>query len=91
VEKPSKTLQNSDKVVSTSTTTSHTTHEDGTVETCVTVWKQFADGRESVTTTTHCDNPAWYDNGEPKESQPEVKPEEKVEEKKNEKKGWFWN
>jgi len=47
-----------DRVVSSSTTTERTTDEDGTVETCVTVWKRFADGRETTTTTSHTEDPS---------------------------------
>jgi len=84
-----------DRIVSTSTTTERTTHEDGTVETCVTVWKQFGDGRET-TTTTHTEDPARDDNGQTsmirevakEKSGQEIKGQD---EKKSEKKGWFWN
>ncbi|KAH8588772.1 hypothetical protein B0O99DRAFT_693075 [Bisporella sp. PMI_857] len=75
----------SDKVVSTSTTSERTTNEDGSIETRVTVWKRFADGREAVTTTSHVEDPGKESEGQPAEqvSAPEAK--------KSEKKGWFWN
>ena len=79
------------KVVSTSTTTEHTTHEDGSVETYVTVWKRYADGRESVTTTNHVDNPACDENGNQIASRSTVENAGIPEEKKQEKKGWFWS
>lgn len=81
-----------DKVVATHTTTERTTHEDGTVETTLTIWKQFEDGRESTTTTHHVEEPAWSDRGPSWSDEQAPKQEEKdpIEEKK-EKKGWFWN
>ncbi len=66
------------------------------METCVTVWKQFGDGRETTTTTTHTEDPARNDNGQTGMIR-EVANEKSVEqlkgqdEKKSEKKGWFWN
>jgi hypothetical protein len=86
-----------DRVVSSSTTTERTTDEDGTVETCVTVWKRFADGRETMTTTSHTEDPAWDEDGkakprrEPVAARAEDESTKKAEEKKPEKKGWFWN
>jgi hypothetical protein len=86
-----------DRVVSSSTTTERTTDEDGTVETCVTVWKRFADGRETTTTTSHTEDPAWDEDGkakprrEPGAAIAEDASTKKAEEKKPEKKGWFWN
>ena len=81
------------KAVFTSTVTEHTTNEDGSVETSVTVWKRFADGRETTTTTSHTEGPA--SNQAKDEAWPGPEPlthVEKVEEKKEEKKkGWFWN
>jgi hypothetical protein len=89
----SKSPQDQDKVVSTSTTTEHTTHEDGSVETCVTVWKRYADGRESVTTTNHCEDPAFDDDDKAIPCRRPQIAEENLEktEKKVQKKGWFWN
>lgn len=92
-----KNVSDTDRIVSTSTTTERTTHEDGTVETCVTVWKQYSDGRETTTTTTHTEDPgregpdfdwrsAVRDQGEK-----DFKEVDKDEKKKTEKKGWFWN
>jgi hypothetical protein len=86
-----------DRVVSSSTTTERTTDENGTVETCVTVWKRFADGRETTTTTSHTEDPAWDEDGkakprrEPVATQLEDESVENAKEKKTEKKGWFWN
>lgn len=78
------------RVVATSTTTEQTTHEDGSTETFVTVWKRFSDGRESTTTTNHNTNPACDENGNPVEqraSNAEAAKERRVQERK----GWFWN
>jgi len=77
--------QDMNKVVSTSTTSERHVDEDGSVETTVTVWKRFADGRESTTTTTH-----FEDSGAWKESEEERK-EVKAEKQPEQKKGWFWN
>jgi hypothetical protein len=84
------------KAVFTSTTTEHTTNEDGSVETSVTVWKRYADGRETTTTTSHIEEPACCDEEDEFHQQtgfpkvPEQK-EDKKTDKKPEKKGWFWN
>lgn len=89
-----KTNSSSDKVVFSSTTTEHTTDEDGTVETSVTVHKRFADGRETVTTTTHTEDPARDEEGNLVERYPAERTQEvEKQEKKMEtgKKGWFWN
>jgi hypothetical protein len=85
-----------DKIVSTQTTSQHTTHDDGTVETNVTVWKRFADGRESVTTTSHVEEPARDEDGNPTQSFQQIEAstqeqQEKKPEQKSAKKGWFWN
>lgn len=81
------------KAVFTSTTTEHTTNEDGSVETSVTVWKRYADGRETTTTTSHIEGPACCDDEDESELQSGIAkdPEQKNEDKKSEKKGWFWN
>jgi hypothetical protein len=92
-----------DEVVSTRTETERTTHVDGSVETSITIWKRFADGRESTTNTTHIEEPAEdedevrYSYEHPQQS--EVLEQEKLrrqkreeeQKRKNEKKGWFWN
>lgn len=79
-----------ERVVSSSTTTEHTTNEDGSVVTRVTVSKRFADGRESIITKTHHEE-AINEGGitPPSESAPETKTDEK--QKDTKKKGWFWN
>ena len=85
----------SDRVVSSSTTTEQTVHEDGTVETCVTVWKKFSSGRETSTTTHHCEDPATehvqstQDGPESKLAEKESKEDKK--QNKNGSSGWFWN
>jgi hypothetical protein len=82
------------KVVSTSTTTERFTHEDGTVETSITIWKQFDDGRETTTTTSHVEEPAWDDKEQsswPDDRAPEHEQKEPEKKEKKEKKGWFWN
>ncbi|CZR56331.1 uncharacterized protein PAC_06219 [Phialocephala subalpina] len=86
-----KNASDTERIVSTSTTTERTTHEDGTVETCVTVWKQYGDGRETTTMTHHTEDPGRdgpeYDWREVEEKEAnEAKNDEK-----SEKKGWFWN
>jgi hypothetical protein len=74
------------RVVSSSTTSAQSTAEDGSIETTVTVWKRFADGRESSTTTSHFENPPTthakesYNQG--------YVPNRKDQ---NAKTGWFWN
>jgi len=81
-----------DKIVSTSTSSDITTHGDGSVESTVTVWKRFADGRETVTTTTHVEEPARDEDGNPIQSAQSFAAKSQEEEKKPEgKKGWFWN
>ncbi len=78
-----------DRIVSTSTTSERTVHEDGTVETSITVWRRYSNGRETSTTTHHCEDPAFDENSAPKIEQKEnpgsVGNEKKV------KSGWFWN
>ena len=77
-----------DKVVSTSTTTEHINNEDGSVETSVTVWKRFADGRETMTSSTHTED-ALHEGPHPNKEKQEAKNEEKMQKKKD-KQGWFW-
>ncbi|KAF4633272.1 hypothetical protein G7Y89_g4847 [Cudoniella acicularis] len=77
--------QDSKRVMSTSTTSEQHTSEDGSVETTVTVWKRFADGSESWTTSTHCSTTT----GERREQEEEIEVKENNEQKS--KKGWFWN
>lgn len=95
-QKNAKGVTPTDKVVATSTTTERTRHEDGAVETKLTIWKQFEDGRESTTTTHHVDEPAcsgrelgWSDERTHQEEEKGRGENEKDE--KKEKKGWFWN
>ena len=83
---PAKPISNVNKVIATSTTSERNEDEDGSVETTVTVWKRFADGRESTTTTTHFEDAARWKESEGGGKDP--KPETKLEEKKP---GWFWN
>lgn len=91
-----KSAQDPDKVISSSTTTEQTVDENGCVETCVTVWKRFANGRETTTTTTHMEEPAAEDErklGKAADSS-ETRTEKlssQVSQKNAEKKGWFWN
>ena len=80
-----------DKAVFVSTTTENTTNEDGSVETSVTIWKRFADGRETTTTTSHTEGPASEWGNQNDQSTPTEKSQEEKEDKKSEKKGWFWN
>ncbi|CAG8975203.1 hypothetical protein HYALB_00004264 [Hymenoscyphus albidus] len=77
-------VQDPNKVISSSTKTEQHTNEDGTVDTTVTVWKKYADGRDTCTTTRHIES-------RPTDSEQE-NGSERVDEKVNEKKkGWFWN
>lgn len=77
-----------DRIVSTSTTTEHIKNEDGSVETSVTVWKRFADGREMMTTSTHSEDPSSQVITQSNEDQQTKKDEQKPE--KQGKQGWFW-
>lgn len=79
----------SDKVISTRTTTSHTTHEDGSVETSMEIWKQFADGRESVTTRTHIEDSKGDESGTTTAAN--TSEASQSENKDGERKGWFWD
>lgn len=64
------------KVISTVTNTKHYAKEDGSVDTTVTVWKTYGDGRETCTETRQITNKPGYVDGEW--------------EKKVAKKGWLW-
>lgn len=84
---PSKPSSDGSRVIQTSTISERNENESGSVETKVTVWKLFADGRESTTTTTHSeDATGWkeYEENERESNAEEMKPKEK-------KTGWFWN
>lgn len=84
---PADSAQEQSRVVSTSTSSERRTNEDGSVETTITIWKRFADGRESCTTTHHCEDPSATMGWE--EGEVEKQPVEDTERKT--KKGWFWN
>lgn len=91
-------LQDGNRVVSTRTTTEHSTHEDGTVETSVIVEKIYADGRVTTTHTSHVedksdieDSFSARDAGSSFDSRKETSGENTDESKKPAKKGWFWN
>lgn len=74
---------------------------DGSVHTHVSVWKKFADGRETTTTTSHVEEQERHDNGTPKalktfDNEPNAMSGQRaadsvIENKKTQKKGWFWN
>ncbi|EPE33838.1 hypothetical protein GLAREA_06851 [Glarea lozoyensis ATCC 20868] len=81
----SKLVQDSSRVVSSSTTSEHHTNEDGSIETTVTVWKRFADGRESCTTTSHFEDPPAT-SAQESAAQNVSEPEDQ-----KSKPGWFWN
>jgi len=90
----SKPTSDPDKVVSSSKSSEHFTNEDGSVEHTVTVWKRFADGRETTTTTTHIEDPARDDEGNqsPRNTSEVGLAGEQQEKKESpERKGWFWN
>lgn len=87
-------IQPPDRVLTTRTVTEHFTSEDG-VETTVTVERTFADGRETVTTTSHFEEkPLLWDETAKRERQVtkrEDSEQASEEKQKTEKKGWFWN
>lgn len=90
--------QDGSRVVSTRTTTEHSTHEDGTVETSVIVEKIFADGRVTTTHTSHVEDTSDIedafsarDASSSPDSRKETSGEDLGESKKPAKKGWFWN
>lgn len=77
-----------DRVVSTSSTTEHIKNEDGSIKTSVTVWKRFADGSESMTSSTHTEDPQSEGLPQSKEEEEENKEEKK--QAKEGRQGWFW-
>lgn len=92
----------SERVVMSNRSVSHTTHGNGTIETTVREYKKFADGRETETETvtshseeyvfnrlpvTRDDNKKDGETGKPVESSAGQPPEEKIQAAK---KGWFW-
>lgn len=96
-----KSPQDPEKVISESTTTQRVKQSDGSVRTCVRVWKLFADGREETTSSSHMEE-AERDEDEifkplvsiAEDSNPgfeKAKAEKKAETKEASKKGWFWN
>ncbi|RDW88241.1 hypothetical protein BP6252_00273 [Coleophoma cylindrospora] len=76
-----------DRVVSTITSSEHITHEDGRVETNVTVRRRFADGRETVTEKSHIEHPRNDVEDRIDEIQ---QPNRSGKNPENENKGWFW-
>jgi len=92
-------VEDPDKVVSEHTVTQRVKQVDGSVQTYVSVWKMFADGRETTTTTSHTEEQERDENGSLKplvymaeESKAlSEKAEKEAEVKKVQKKGWFWN
>ncbi|KAG9242925.1 hypothetical protein BJ878DRAFT_424837 [Calycina marina] len=74
-----------EKVVSFSTTSEHHTNEDGLVEHSVTIWKRFANGRETVTTKSHSD----YGRSEEVENPTSATTKAVKQPKKSN--GWFWS
>ncbi|KFY97130.1 hypothetical protein V498_02233 [Pseudogymnoascus sp. VKM F-4517 (FW-2822)] len=90
----STSVPKNERVISSSTSTTQHTDEDGTVRTKVIIEKRFEDGRKSVTETSHIQSPSGdkqvHRNGyvEPANGEP-GKDNEKGENGK--KKGWFWN
>jgi len=86
VSKTTKDLSDSERVVSSSTTSEHITNEDGSVERSVTVWMRFADGRETVTTKSHIEEPKKEEDS--KQSSLSIVKEA---DQKQKQKGWFWN
>jgi cell fate (sporulation/competence/biofilm development) regulator YlbF (YheA/YmcA/DUF963 family) len=97
-----KTLgEDPDKVISQSTTTQRVKQADGSVRTYVHVWKMFADGRETTTTSSHTEEQERDEDGnlkplvsmaeESKALSERAKAEREPKAKKASKKGWFWN
>lgn len=99
-------LKQSDRVVSTVTTTEQTTSGDGKKTTNVSVTKYFADGRSVTTETYHSETPnrddmrkSWASDVEKDEQQRVAKSEKKANERgvngqgkgTGNGKGWFWN
>ncbi len=91
-----------DKVISEHTITERVKQVDGSVQTYVSVWKKFADGRETTTTTSHTEEQEQDEDESlkplvlPVAEESKVLPEKRkakkeAEVKKTEKKGWFWN
>jgi hypothetical protein len=78
----------SDREVSSSSTVEHETDEDG-VTTTITVSKTFADGRKTVTTSSHFTNKPGNERAGVQEGGSESAGEQQGEKKV--KKGWFWN
>jgi hypothetical protein len=90
-----------DKVISQSTTTQRVKQVDGSVRTYVHVWKMFADGRETTTTSSHTEEQERDEDGnlrplvsmteESKALSEMAKAEGEPKAKKASKNGWFWN
>ena len=91
---PRSNVPSNERVVSSTTSTSQETDEDGTVRTTVVIEKRFENGRKSVTETKHVQLPqrdkferrtgdGQLDNGET------GKGDDKGVNKRS--KGWFWN
>lgn len=93
VSEISKPIQDPNKVISSSTTSEHYTNEDGSVDTTVTVWKKYADGRETCTTTSHSEDRPSASVGSEQNSKSDNNAEEVGDKTKDGKtsKGWFWN
>ncbi|KAH6664425.1 hypothetical protein B0J14DRAFT_493507, partial [Halenospora varia] len=83
--KSAQKIQDPKRVMSTSTTSEQHTTEEGSVETTVTIWKRFADGSESWTTT------ARYEDVPSQSSSEKATIDEVKETQDKPKKGWFWN
>ncbi|KFZ09790.1 hypothetical protein V502_08490 [Pseudogymnoascus sp. VKM F-4520 (FW-2644)] len=87
-------VPNNERVISSSTSTTQHTDEDGTVRTKIIIEKRFEDGRKSVTETSHVQSPSGKKqvrrNGyvEPADAEGGRGNEKGETEKK---KGWFWN
>ena len=96
-----KSGEDPDKVVSETTTTQRVKQVDGSVRTYVSVWKMFADGRETTTTSSHIEEQERDEDGnlvpmvsmaeEAKARSAKALAEKEAEVKKGSKKGWFWN
>ncbi|KFY30345.1 hypothetical protein V493_01979 [Pseudogymnoascus sp. VKM F-4281 (FW-2241)] len=89
IESASSNVPRNERVISSSTSTTQHTDEDGTVRTKIIIEKHFEDGRKSVTETSHVQSPS----GDKKVQRNgyEEPANGKLGKDNEKKKGWFWN
>ncbi|RAL66427.1 hypothetical protein DID88_006118 [Monilinia fructigena] len=101
-EKQNPQSTESKREVSSSSTVEHYTNEDGSVETTIRVWKRFADGTETETSSSHTVEKATrqrdlaktdfdLERFDPSLGGANDDQKNKSRTKKNAKSGWFWN